>query len=261
MNSPSAEGFQSVNGANRTGTAAPGTEPGQARVVVPIGPVSALVRARIKAAGATYAANDTIAAHLQPGDVDHLEDEVTTHVSAMLDALVIDTEADHNTRETARRVARMYLREVFAGRYTPRPQLTDFPNAGRLDEIYTVGPVAIRSACSHHLCPVEGSLWCGVIPGEKVIGLSKFSRLAKWIMARPQIQEEAIVQLADQLEQLIKPKGLAVVMRLRHSCMTWRGVQEHDTTMATSVTRGILREGHAARAEFFAAIQAQGFSA
>jgi GTP cyclohydrolase IA len=158
-------------------------------------------------------------------------------------------------------VARMYLREVFAGRYEEPPRLTDFPNGKRLDELYAVGPCEIRSACSHHLCPVEGQLWCGVIPSKRIIGLSKFSRLARWIMARPQIQEEAVVQLADHLEELLQPRGLAVVMRLRHSCMTWRGVREGNAVMTSSVTRGMMRESPASRAEFFQLIDSQGFGA
>jgi GTP cyclohydrolase I len=153
----------------------------------------------------------------------------------------------------------MYVREVFAGRYEPLPKLTDFPNGKELDELYAVGPCEIRSACSHHLCPVEGQLWCGMIPSNRVIGLSKFSRLARWITSRPQMQEEAIIQIADHLEGLLKPRGLAVVMRLRHSCMTWRGVREHQTVMTSSVTRGIMRESPAARAEFFQLIGSQGF--
>jgi GTP cyclohydrolase I len=157
-------------------------------------------------------------------------------------------------------MAKMYLREVFAGRYEQFPKLTDFPNHKKLDELYAVGPITVRSACSHHLCPIEGELWIGVVPGARVIGLSKFSRIARWVMARPQIQEEAIVQLADLLEEKIKPRGLAVVLRARHSCMTWRGVRESSTTMTTSVVRGILKESPASRDEFFKTIAAQGFS-
>lgn len=224
------------------------------------GLVSAEIRKRLVAAGATFRANDNIADHLKPCDLEAIEAEVTGHVTKMLAALVIDTANDHNTENTAKRVAKMFVREVYAGRYDKLDDQTDFPNAMKLDELYTVGPVAVRSACSHHLCPIEGDLWCGVIPGKRVIGLSKFSRMARWIMARPQIQEEAVVQLADLLEKKLEPKGLAVVLKARHTCMTWRGVREHDTLMTTSVTRGIMREAPASRAEFFALIQGQGFS-
>ena len=101
---------------------------------------------------------------------------------------------DHNTRETARRVARMYLNEVFRGRYTAMPPITEFPNVEQLNELMIVGPITVRSACSHHLCPIIGKLWIGVLPNEhsNLIGLSKYARLADWVMSRPQIQEEAV---------------------------------------------------------------------
>lgn len=210
---------------------------------------------RLRAAGVPFKANDNIAAHLQPGELEAIQEEAEGHVRAMLKALVIDP--DHNTADTAKRVAKMYVREVFAGRYEPRPDVTDFPNVRQLDELYTVGPITVRSTCSHHLCAVKGCAWIGVIPGERVVGLSKFSRLTEWIMARPQIQEEAVMQLADEIEALIKPQGLGVVIRATHSCMTMRGVREHDTTMTTSVMRGFLRDNAAARDEFLHMIRSQ----
>lgn len=222
--------------------------------------ISETIMKRLREAGVNLSANNPIGEHLLPGELDELQIEVAIKVQELLDALLIDTKNDHNTSRTAERVAKMYLREVFAGRYEPEPKLTDFPNHLKLDELYTVGPISIRSACSHHLCPVEGDLWVGVIPGERLIGLSKFSRIAHWIMSRPQIQEEAIMQLADYLEAKIRPRGLAVVLRAKHSCMTWRGVRERDTTMSTSVVRGILKEAHASRDEFFKTISGQKFS-
>lgn len=217
------------------------------------------VRNRLKSAGRTYLANDNISDALLPGDLAAIEHEVERCAGAMLDALVIDTENDHNTRGTAKRLAKMFVHEVFAGRYLPPPTCTDFPNVRSMDEIYVVGPITVRSACSHHLCPIEGEVWFGVIPGERIIGISKFSRIANWILSRPQIQEEAIMQLADEVERIIAPRGLAVVLSARHSCMTWRGVKEDGTTMTTSVMRGIFRDGPAARAEVLSLIQAKGF--
>lgn len=224
--------------------------------------ISRIIRNRLNAAGIPLRANSPIGDHLKAGELEKLQKELTNKVQAVLDALLIDTAKDHNTANTAKRVAKMYLHEVFAGRYHAMPSLTDFPNVSMLDELYTVGPIAIRSACSHHLCPIEGQLWCGIIPNRegKVIGLSKFSRVARWVMARPQIQEEAIVQLADLLESTLKPRGLGLVLRASHSCMTWRGVMEHATTMTTSVMRGILREAPASRQEFLALIGGQRFT-
>ena len=221
--------------------------------------MSARIRDRLRAAGVPFAANDAIGKHLSPREVDRIEAEVRAAFAGVLDALVIDTVTDHNTQDTAKRVAKMFVREVFAGRYEQPPRLTDFPNVKNLDQLYTVGPIKVLSACSHHFCPVQGEVWCGVIPGERLIGLSKFSRIARHIMARPQIQEEAVIQLADELERVIKPRGLAVVMRASHTCMTWRGVRENSTTMTTNVMRGIFREAHQARAEFLSAIAGQGF--
>lgn len=225
-------------------------------------PISDTIRRRLMRAGVSLNANNPIGEHLKPGELEKLEKELTGRMDAVLGTLLIDPSKDHNTKGTAARVAKMYMREVFGGRYQTQPKVTDFPNVSKLDELYTVGPIAIRSACSHHFCPIEGQAWCGIIPNSKgrVIGLSKFSRLARWVMARPQIQEEAIIQLADLLEQIIEPRGLAVVIKARHSCMTWRGVQEHDTSMVNSVCRGILHEAPAARQEFFALINGQGFA-
>lgn len=217
------------------------------------------LRERLQAAGAPFLANDNISAFLEPGDLEALEAEVATKVRDLLDALVIDVENDHNTRDTARRMAKLYLREVFAGRYQAAPPVTDFPNAKELDEIYTVGPITVRSACSHHMCPIQGQAWCAVIPGSRVIGLSKFTRLANWVMARPQIQEEAVVQIADTLEELIKPRALAVIIRAEHSCMSWRGVRDNGTVMVTSVMRGLFRESGASRSELMALLKGQGF--
>ena len=153
----------------------------------------------------------------------------------------------------------MYLTEVFKGRYTKRPKVTDFPNAKKLDEIYTVGAISVRSACSHHLVPITGKCWIGVIPSERVIGLSKFNRITDWVMSRPQIQEEGAIQLADTIEKLIKPKGLAVIIKAKHQCMTWRGVKDNETEMVTSVMRGIFRTTPEARSELMDIFKGQGY--
>jgi GTP cyclohydrolase IA len=218
--------------------------------------VAVQIRERLVAAGVPFAANDNISKHLMPGDIDGIQAEVQHHLQAMLDALVIDTGTDHNTKETAKRVAKMYVREVFAGRYEQPPTVTDFPNAKDLDEVYTLGPVTVRSACSHHLVPITGQLWIGVLPGEKVIGISKFVRLANWVMSRPHIQEEAAIMLADELEKRIKPRGLALVMDAQHQCMIWRGVKETKTVMTTSIMRGVFRDKPEVRAEFLKLIEA-----
>jgi len=215
-------------------------------------PVSARIRARIQQAGQRFHANDNIAAYLRPGELEGLLDEVEAKMRAVLDSLVIDTESDHNTQDTARRVAKMYLTEVFRGRYVPAPTVTEFPNAEHLNELMIVGPITVRSACSHHFCPILGRLWVGVMPNEhsNLIGLSKYSRLAEWIMGRPQIQEEAIAQMADLLMQKVSPDGLAVVMEADHFCMHWRGVKDDQTKMVNSVMRGSFLKDATLRREF-----------
>lgn len=140
--------------------------------------VSARIRQRLQDANARFHANDNIAAFIHPGELDELLEEVGERMQFVLESLVIDTSNDHNTRETARRVAKMYLQEVFGGRYAAAPSTTEFPNAVRLNELMIIGPIKIRSACSHHLCPIIGRVWVGVMPNQhsNLIGLSKYAR-------------------------------------------------------------------------------------
>ncbi len=213
------------------------------------------IKEKIKNNGGTYFANDNISDYVNKNDIQDLQNEVEVKMQEVLEALVIDTQNDHNTKETAKRVSKMFMQEVFKGRYEPMPSVTEFPNAKNLDEIYTLGPITIRSACSHHMVPITGRAWIGVLPNNRLIGISKFVRLTNWVMGRPQIQEESTVQLADLIEKLIEPKGLAVVVEATHNCMTWRGVKESDTVMKTSVVRGFFKENSDARSEFFRLIK------
>ena len=219
-------------------------------------PVSVRIRERLQAARRRFNANDNIADFIEPGELEKLLDEVTAKMEGVLDSMVIDTARDHNTANTARRVAKMYVNEVFKGRYVKPPEITEFPNAERLNELMIVGPITVRSACSHHFCPVIGKLWIGVMPNERtnVIGLSKYARLAEWIMGRPQIQEEAVVQLADLIQQKTKPDGLALVMEATHFCMAWRGVKDMDSKMINSVMRGVFLKDPNLRREFLSLI-------
>ena len=219
-------------------------------------PVSVKIRERVQAAGRSFHANDNIADFIEPGELEQLLDEVETKMQGVLDSMVIDTVNDHNSQATARRVAKMYLKEVFAGRYTKAPSITEFPNGKHLNELMIVGPLTVRSACSHHLCPVMGKVWIGVMPNKhtNVIGLSKYARLVDWVLGRPQIQEEAIIQLADLIMEKTRPDGLAVVMECSHFCMSWRGVREKDSKMLNSVMRGAFLKDPALRRDFLALI-------
>ena len=219
-------------------------------------PTSQRIRRRLLDAGRRHHANDNIAAFVRDGELDELKAEVEAKMQGVLEALVIDTESDHNTNDTARRVARMFVDEVFRGRYVPMPAVTEFPNAERLNELMIVGPIKVRSACSHHLCPIMGRVWVGILPNEhsNLIGLSKYARICDWIMSRPQIQEEAVTMLANELQARVKPDGLAVVMEADHFCMHWRGVKDDGAMMTNSVMHGAFLKDANLRREFLSLI-------
>ncbi|MES2742375.1 MAG: GTP cyclohydrolase I [Pseudomonadota bacterium] len=220
-------------------------------------PISERIRQRLAASKTRYHANDNIAHFIEPGELDLLLVEVEEKMRAVLQSLVIDTSSDHNTQDTGRRVAKMFINEVFKGRYLPMPPVTEFPNASHLNELMIIGPITVRSACSHHLCPIIGKVWIGVMPNEhsNLIGLSKYARIAEWIMCRPQIQEEAVVQLADTLQEKMQPDGLAVVMEADHFCMSWRGVKDMEAKMINSVMHGSFQKDPHLRREFLSLIK------
>ena len=216
--------------------------------------ISDVIRERVRRSGQRFHANDNIADFIESEDERiALQEEVQAAVQQLLRALVIDVDGDHNTQGTARRVAKMYVREVFAGRFEPMPPITSFPNVESINELIVIGPITVRSACSHHLCPIMGRVWIGVmpLPESRLIGLSKYARLTDWIMSRPQIQEEAVKNLADILESQLNPEGIAVVMKADHYCMHWRGVKD-QSAMTSSVMRGVFLRSDALRKEFLA---------
>jgi GTP cyclohydrolase I len=215
-------------------------------------PASQRIRYRLVRARRRHHANDNISAFIRDGELAELKAEVAAKLQDVLQALVIDTDSDHNTNETAQRVAKMYLEEVFRGRYVPMPSVTEFPNVERLNELMIVGPITVRSACSHHMCPIFGKVWIGILPNEhsNLIGLSKYARIADWVMSRPQIQEEAVTMLANELQERVRPDGLAIVMEADHFCMHWRGVKDTDSAMVNSVMRGAFLKDANLRREF-----------
>ncbi len=219
--------------------------------------VSERIRDRLISKGGSYFANDNLAEYIQSGELEELEEEVASRVKDLLKSLVIDIDNDHNTEETAERVSRMYINEVFKGRYHKQPKVTSFPNVKNLDEIYTVGPISVRSACSHHFVPIMGNCWIGIKPGARVIGLSKFSRVADWVFSRPHIQEEAVMILADEIERLCEPQGLGIIIKADHFCMKLRGVKEAECSMVNSVVRGDFRHDSSLKQEFFELVRQQ----
>ncbi len=218
---------------------------------------SEVIRSRLLKENVSFFANDNIADHIEPGEIEDLEAEVADRIRDLLKSLIIDIDNDHNTLETAERVARMYINEVFKGRYHKQPKVTSFPNVKNLDEIYTVGPMTIRSACSHHFVPIIGNCWIGIKPGKRVIGLSKFSRVADWVFSRPHIQEEAVMILADEIERLCEPQGLGIIVKADHYCMKLRGVKESHCSMVNSVVRGDFRHDPSLKQEFFELVRQQ----
>lgn len=213
-------------------------------------PISKQIRQRIIEAGGKFVSNANISEYIQTGEMDQLQEELTAKFQEVLETLVIDTENDHNTNDTARRVAKMFLRETFGGRFVPAPKITAFPNIG-YENVYTAGPISIRSTCAHHFQNIVGRCWVGIFPEEKVIGLSKFNRLVHWIAERPQIQEEMTTQIADELEKFAETPNVAVVLKAEHHCMTHRGVREHESDMTTAIMRGKFRDDAALKDEFY----------
>lgn len=221
-------------------------------------PMSEVIRDRVRNAGRRYHANDNISEFIQDeAELEALQAEVADRIRGVLSSLVIDIDHDHNSQETAERVARMYMEEVFRGRFEAMPKVTEFPNAESLNELMIIGPITVRSACSHHLVPIIGKLWIGVMPSaeSKLIGLSKYARIADWVMSRPQIQEEAVIQLADLLETRMQPAGLALVLEADHFCMQWRGVKDAEPHMTNSVMRGAFLRNPELRREFLQLIR------
>ncbi len=177
-------------------------------------------------------------------------------VAEMMNILRISRN-DPNSTHTPGRIARMYVNELLSGRFTPAPELTVFPNRKNVDELIISKGIEIMSLCSHHWQPISGECAIGYIPDRKLIGLSKLSRIAEWFARRGQIQEELGEQIADYLEDLLKPKALGVVIKARHYCMIARGVRgsEANSLMVTSVMRGLLLDEFNLRNEFLKLIE------
>lgn len=212
--------------------------------------LSEIIRERLKTAGARFHCNDNIADYIYDDEIEGLVDEVTEKMQGVLESLVIDTENDHNTQDTARRVAKMFVKETFSGRYRQVPKVTAFPNLG-YKSLYTTGPISVRSTCAHHFQNIVGRCWVGIVPNGEVIGLSKFNRLVHHICERPQIQEEMTTQIAEALKQYAKTENIAVVVKAEHHCMTQRGVREHESDMTTAIMMGAFEKDPALKKEFY----------
>lgn len=208
------------------------------------------IRQRIKEAGAKFNSNHNISEFIEDGELEQLQKEVECAFQGVLNTLVIDTDNDHNTQETAKRVAKMYVQEIFGGRFKKTPKVTAFPNMG-YKSLYTSGPISIRSTCAHHFQNIVGKAWVGIVPDKEVIGLSKFNRIVHHIAERPQIQEEMTTDIANELSRFAKTPHVAVVVKAEHHCMTHRGVKEHESDMTTAIMLGAFNEDPALKQEFY----------
>ena len=173
----------------------------------------------------------------------------------ILDILRITTD-DPNCTNTPLRIAKMFVNEIFSGRFTPPPEITFFPNRKKVNNLIISNGIQVMSNCSHHWQPIAGTCTIGYIPNKKVIGLSKISRIVEWFARRGQIQEELGEQIADFIEDLIAPKALGVVIKAKHYCMIARGVRgsEEESFMTTSVMRGYMLTDLNLRNEFVSLI-------
>lgn len=188
-------------------------------------------------------------------DLDSIQKNIAVHMRAILRELRIDTDNDPNSRETAERVAKMYTREIFTGRFSTPPKITVFPNTKQVDQMVVTGPLTVKSFCSHHFMPIVGQCWVGYIPDASLIGLSKVPRVVEWFSRRPQIQEELCEQISGHLYSLLHPKGLGVYIEAQHFCQSHRGVNENpNSLMHTTSLRGNFQD-LSAKQEFLSMIK------
>ena len=220
--------------------------------------VSDNIRQRIKAAGASFNANDNISAYIEPGETDWLIEELNARFDAVLDSLIIDRENDPNSHDTGRRLAEMYVKELMVGRYTAPPKATSFPNDGndRYEGMLVIRS-ELRSVCSHHHQPVTGVAYIGIIAAQKLIGLSKYSRIAQWCARRGTLQEELCNDIAKEIMAATDSKNVGVYIQASHGCCENRGLMAHSSLTQTTVLRGAFFNDQSTKKEFFDNIKLQ----
>lgn len=219
--------------------------------------MSDVIRKRIKEAKARFNANDNIAPYIAEGELPMLVEELTGKFEGVLRSLVIDTENDPNSHDTARRLAKMYVYELMAGRYEPAPKVTAFPNEGseRFEGMLVVRAELV-SMCSHHHQPVRGIAVIGIIPTGEVIGLSKYARIAQWCARRGTLQEDLANQIAREIMKATDTENCAVYIQATHGCMENRGVMAHSSLTQTCVVHGLFHND-SVKAEFMSHVKLQ----
>ena len=218
--------------------------------------ISEVIKARLKNASKRFFASDNISQFIYPDEKLHLIDEITEKFEGVLSSLIIDTENDPNSQDTARRLAKMYVNEIMSGRYEPSPKVTSFPNDGKYDQLIIVRS-DIRSMCSHHHQPVSGICYIACLPGKNVIGLSKYTRIAQHLAQRGHLQEELTEMIAEEIVNLTESDAVGVYIRARHGCCENRGIRSSNSSTQTTVLKGRLKTDPAMRNEFMHNIQIQ----
>jgi len=219
-------------------------------------PVSQEIAERLKKRGVRFFACDNISQHIESWEHDQLINELEGKFQGVLESLVIDTENDPNSRDTARRLAKMYVLEIMGGRYEKPPAVTSFPNEDNYEQLIVIRS-DIKSMCSHHHQPVQGVCYIACMPGQKVIGLSKYTRVAQHLASRGHLQEELTEMIAKEIERLTESKAVGVYIRARHGCCENRGIRSSNSSTQTTVLKGLLRTDSALKNEFMHNIELQ----
>lgn len=219
--------------------------------------ISDVIRERVKSANKRFFASDNISEFIKEADRFKLIEELTVQFENVLKSLVIDIDNDPNSKGTAKRLAKMYINELMAGRYDPMPDVTSFPNEGhdRFEGMLVVR-AEITSMCSHHHQPVKGVAIIGIIPTGYVIGLSKYARIAQWCARRGTLQEELANQIAKQIMEHTDTENVGVYIEATHGCMENRGVEAHSSLTQTAVVHGLFHND-AVKSEFFNHVKLQ----
>lgn len=220
--------------------------------------ISEKIKKRLEAANKRYWANDNISEFIENDEKEKLIDEAVEAFEQVLDSLVIDRNTDPNSKGTARRMAKMYINEIMSGRYEPMPNPSSFPNY--IEDGYE-GMLVVRaelsSVCSHHHQPVKGVAYIGIIAGKKLLGLSKYSRIAQWCAKRGTLQEELNVMIANEIQNVTGSDNIGVYIQATHGCCENRGIKAHSSLSQTTVLRGIFKDHLGTKKEFFDNIQLQ----
>jgi GTP cyclohydrolase I len=220
--------------------------------------LSQVIRKRLKDAGKRYWAGDNISEYITDKEKDMLVDELTGKFEGVLDSLIIDRHNDPNSEGTARRLAKMYVYEIMAGRYEESPNATAFPNDtdGKYEGMLVVRS-ELKSMCSHHHQPVTGVAYIGIIAGPKLIGLSKYTRIAQWCARRGTLQEELCMDIAREIKFATGSSDVAVYIQATHGCCENRGIMAHSSLTQTTVLEGAFKADQSVKKEFFDNIKLQ----